>query len=331
MLFSRDYGFAVYAYDDQKRVIKDTLLRQVIKAEMAEELIKEEMRLFYVATTRATYSLHLTINAKNYENKVSPKRASCFAHFIPSILNATEHSKSDIEMQSVSAQTRKVYIINPNQSEVEKMRKNFAFSYPYQSDTILPLKGSVTSVMKNGAQESDERAVFAVDYEEQGLTDTEKGTIAHKILECFDFASKVDVFIQSKQMVESGILTKDEVEKVDLTRLDSALNGGAFSGIDTKTLYRERSFLVDIEADKILQTDSKEKVLLQGVIDLLVIGEDGAEIIDYKYSALGVEGLKTRYKKQLDLYAYAVEKLLGVKVIKKTVVNIFTGHTAKID
>lgn len=331
VLFSRDFGFAVYAYDDQKRVMKDTLLRQVIKAQMAEEMVKEEMRLFYVATTRATYSLHLTVSAKNYENKVKAKHASCFAHFIPSILTPTEHSKNQISMQSLAAEIRKVYIINPDLNEVDKMRESYAFSYPFQSDTVLPLKGSVTSVMKNATEESAAQSVFTIDVDEVGSTDTERGTIAHKILELFNFASGKDIFVQTQEMVEKGILTAQEIEKIDLTRLNIALSGGAFSGLKEKKLYRERSFLVDIEADKILQTDSSEKVLLQGVIDLLVIGDSGAEIIDYKYSLLNGESLKARYKKQLDLYAYAVEKLLDLKVVKKSIVNVFTGQTVILD
>ena len=52
--------------------------------------------------------------------------------------------------------------------------------------------------------------------------------------------------------------------------------------------------------------------------------------MDYKYSTLSEEGLKARYKKQLDLYAYAVEKVLEKKVVRKTLVNIFTGQTVFI-
>ena len=328
VLFSREYGFAVYGYDDEKRTIKDTLLRQVIKNDMAEEMIKEEMRLFYVATTRATYSLHLTVNAKDVDKKNNPKHAGCFADFVPSILGATMHDKTEVETEARAAETRKVYLINPDQNQVEAMRKSFAFEYPYQSDTALPLKGSVTSVMKNGEQEVN--YVYTV-VEDLPSTDAERGTIAHKILEHFDFSCGKDVFVQTREMIEDGVLTREEAAKIDLSRLNGALNGGAFDGIDKKTLYRERSFLVNIEADKILQTDSKESVLLQGIIDLLVVDGANAEIIDYKYSVLDGNGLKARYKKQLDLYSFAVEKLLDKKVIKKTIVNIFTGQTVGID
>ena len=71
-------------------------------------------------------------------------------------------------------------------------------------------------------------------------------------------------------------------------------------------------------------------MLLQGIIDLLVIDGENAEIIDYKYSSRTAESLKNKYEKQLDLYAYAVNKVLGKKVIKKTLVNIFTGESVSV-
>ena len=88
---------------------------------------------------------------------------------------------------------------------------------------------------------------------------------------------------------------------------------------------------MNIPANRVFDTACTEEVLLQGVIDLLAISPFGAEIIDYKYSVLNAEGLKRKYRKQLELYAYAVEKSLGIKVIRKTLVNILTGETALID
>ena len=68
----------------------------------------------------------------------------------------------------------------------------------------------------------------------------------------------------------------------------------------------------------------------QGIIDLLSIDKDGATIIDYKYSSLDSQSLKTKYHKQLELYAHATKKVLDIKVKKMTVVNLFTGETIDI-
>ena len=88
---------------------------------------------------------------------------------------------------------------------------------------------------------------------------------------------------------------------------------------------------MNIAAAKVFDTGSDEEVLLQGVIDLLAVSGDAAEIVDYKYSSLGKEGLKRKYGEQLNLYAYAAERSLKVKVVSKTIVNLFTGETVKVE
>ena len=72
-------------------------------------------------------------------------------------------------------------------------------------------------------------------------------------------------------------------------------------------------------------------MVLQGIIDLLAVNGDDAWIIDYKYSSLEKESLIKKYKKQLNLYAYAVQKTLKLKVVKKVIINLFTGDFAEID
>ena len=80
----------------------------------------------------------------------------------------------------------------------------------------------------------------------------------------------------------------------------------------------------------VLDTESTAQVLLQGVIDLLAISGDDAYIIDYKYSAKDSASLKATYHKQLELYSYAVEKVLGKKVKERVLVNLFTGDVVKV-
>ena len=55
---------------------------------------------------------------------------------------------------------------------------------------------------------------------------------------------------------------------------------------------------------------SSEEVLVQGVIDLLILGEKTI-IVDFKYSSLDDEETKNKYKKQLNLYKMAVKSAFG--------------------
>ena len=62
-----------------------------------------------------------------------------------------------------------------------------------------------------------------------------------------------------------------------------------------------------------------------------VFDKDKVKIIDYKYSALTAESLKNKYKKQLDLYAFAVKKVFGVERIEKSIVSLLSGEVINID
>ncbi|MBQ7236791.1 MAG: UvrD-helicase domain-containing protein [Clostridia bacterium] len=324
IILDREYGFAVKYYDDFTRVKSETLLRGFIKEKMRVDRLKEEMRLFYVAMTRATYSLHTVFMSKEDGRAEEFNGANSFLDFIPKWLPAEEHVQTALKLYYQATNARKVIIVKPDGKAVEEIKNNFSFVYPYLADSVLPLKGSVTALSKTDDKEHYTHVLF-----EEESPDAERGTIAHKILENFDFDGD-DLYLQVNNMIEKCVLTREEVDKINLERLNKALIGGAFSGVKGKTLLRERAFLVNIEVDKILDTKSKEYVLLQGVIDLLIVDENEAEIIDYKYSSLSPESLAVKYKKQLDLYAYAVEKVLNKRVRKKTLINIFTGDTVEL-
>lgn len=324
ILTDRQFGLAVKHYQDDARVKNETVLRGLIRENMRAERIREEMRLFYVATTRATYSLHLIISGKEDKRESEFNGANKFSDFIPSFIPATETFASQLAFSNRAVGNRKVIIVKPDQTATEQIKKAIDYRYPFMCDTTLPLKGSVTGLSKN----QEEGVYTKVIFDEQ-TPDAESGTIAHKILENFDFV-KGDLYAQVGDMVKNDLLTKEQIDRINLDRLNKVILSGAFDNLKGKTLYREREFLVNVKASEVFDTPSDEQILVQGVIDLLAINGDNAEIIDYKYSSLSASSLELKYKKQLDLYAYAVEKVLNKKVIKKTLVNVFTGETVQL-
>lgn len=325
VLFSREMGLAVKSYDDDKKELDETLLRVVVQDQMRKSMVREEMRLFYVATTRATYSMHLI--AENEDSRQDHfSGAECFMDFVPSDMEMTIHNQKDFDFTNLTHETRKVLIANPDKTAFEKMRQNFAFSYPYLAETTLPLKTDVTSVNKREQVEEEQKTFVLFDEE---TTDIERGNTAHKIMEHLDF-SNPDFIGQVKGMIDSGIVSAEQVEKISLEKIENAVKCKALSGLNSKSLYREKGFLVGIEANKLFDTTSQETVVLQGIIDLMVVDGDSLRVIDYKYSQRVKDSLKSKYKKQLELYSYAAEKVLGKKVVSKTIVNLFTGESVDL-
>ena len=70
-----------------------------------------------------------------------------------------------------------------------------------------------------------------------------------------------------------------------------------------------------------------ENIIFQGAIDLMAVGQDEVQIIDYKYSKKTAEQLKTHYAPQLELYRLATAKILRIPKdnVRCYIVNIYRG------
>ena len=324
VLFSRTHGLAFKCFDDATRSKDETVLRGVIKEELARERVKEELRLFYVALTRATYSLHLTVEGDIESRNEVFCGADKFIDYVPNSIPTQIHTIDGLTFTELKGSTQKVIIGQVDKDIAEQMKRQFEYQYTFKEDTLLPLKSGVTAVSKN-----DEAEVVHLLFEEP-TPDTERGIIAHKIMEYYSFDSDKDLFSQVNDMVLSNILLEEQVQKVNLNRIENAIKGGGLDCLKGYKLFREKSFLVGVPAGKIFKTESNETVVLQGVIDLLALDKDGAIIVDYKYSSLEKNSLKAQYHKQLELYAFATEKVLNKKVKRMILVNLFTGETIEI-
>jgi len=88
-------------------------------------------------------------------------------------------------------------------------------------------------------------------------------------------------------------------------------------------IYRELMFLQNLERDG-------EQILVQGVIDLLAVGENRALIVDYKTNNAPVEKLVEWYKPQLDMYAAAVGQAFAPKRICIYIYSTFNNKLIKV-
>ena len=326
VIIDRDQGLLPEFYDDAEKTFSETPLRGLLKLKMRKKRTTEEMRLFYVATTRAKYSLHLTFEGTLKDRDETFSQAERFSDFIPNGFATEYHSPEDLILTEFKRQKRKVILAEEEKEKTEEMKKRFATVYPFKQETLIPLKNSVTAALKESYPDYyPTHTVFKDD-----STDKEKGIAAHKILQFYDFLRLDSFDEQIREMLSSGTLSEEDLGLVNSERLKAALRGGAFDELKNKTCYREQEFTVNVPAKMVFPTDSEEPVLLQGVIDLLAIDQNGAEIIDYKYSSLAANELKEKYKKQLFLYSYAVEKALNIKVNKTSLFNIFTGETVTV-
>lgn len=166
------------------------------------------------------------------------------------------------------------------------------------------------------------------------LSPTEFGSFLHKLfqnLRAEDYPVDEPLLCQDRlvqqldRWEDAGLLTGEEkaLARRNLHFLMNFLASDIARELKTaRAVHRETPFTLAVPALN-LPKDSGEVTLVQGMIDLFYVREDGtAVLVDYKSDRVppGTEGaaiLQNRYKKQLDYYSLAIERILGAPLDKR--------------
>jgi len=107
-ILHQELGFGCEYIDVERHIKKESIFTKAIKSVAEKELISEEMRLFYVALTRAKEKLILVATVKNYDEKGSmnqDKYARYISH-VPSVFVAKANSLLDFILMSCPRESR---------------------------------------------------------------------------------------------------------------------------------------------------------------------------------------------------------------------------------
>ncbi len=177
--------------------------------------------------------------------------------------------------------------------------------------------------------------------EPAGLSRVEMGSAVHLVMQHLDLTGRLDeagIEEQVALLKKKGVISEAEAEAVD----PAAVAGFFRSEIGKRVLsarrvLRETPFTLAVPAREIypdLPGERGEKVLVQGIIDLLADEGDGFLLVDFKTDQVGpqgVEGILDRYRVQLHFYSRAVEEILGRRVKEKYLYLFATGEAVRCD
>jgi ATP-dependent helicase/nuclease subunit A len=291
-------GLCVYSHADgfEKRQSLGRLASVILQN---KEQIAEEMRLLYVALTRAKSRLFIVGSGKEYEQKASldDQEIMLSRSYFDFIRPAETIPADEIPVINPKPEQR-ILGVKPNKSTVEKHKKRFEFKYPHAASIDAEIKTSVTVLTAgagvggidfkscasashgNACALASGRNSFEMNTPESPQEDgTEYGTRFHKAMqmgEAFDAAGE-------KCLEIVGELTRG------------------------MAVYKELVVMSEIEKNG-------EKLMVQGVIDLLAVGKNRAIVVDYKTNNLGAERLKEVYSGQICMYKTIVERALKIPV-----------------
>lgn len=331
-----------YFNEEGKSKNADTLSKIVVKRLIEEKEYKEELRLAYVALTRAQKYMYVTgcLTGKDYssvENVGAKLRVPDFENpgsMFGFVFKANElggGAKIYLHLSAEDSMPAPVLMSDANAKAAEEgigdyanLAKSIAdmqkFEYAYKEDTRLAMKYSVSEL--DG--EVDESTVRVFD----DVTDV--GTAYHKVMQYIDIAA-TDVGAEIRRMTDEGLLTEEERAAVNPVDVARALSTDIMKLAATSECLREQPFMMYKPAKEVVGgSTSDAKVLVQGVVDLVILGrKTGGEnvIVDYKYSSLTNADAKKKYEKQLNLYKTAVENVVSGKVDRILLLSLKTGKT----
>ncbi|MEG1781614.1 MAG: UvrD-helicase domain-containing protein [Oscillospiraceae bacterium] len=341
LMLDVELGIATY-YNSRFGYNYSTIGIQALKRKKTREMANEEMRLLYVAFTRAKNLLVLsgeynssftentlkklvagtgeTVNTCAIQRGNSPIRwvISAFASH-PVLVDkfgfGTPDQDSarcgDIEFLSDETQAdgaQNTVYQTPIEAEVSAIEEHFEYTYPKLAKTRLPIKLSVSEIAKTPPP----LVLASPDFlRENKVTPAEKGSAMHR------FVQHCDILL-ARANFDSELVRLENLGLVDSTLLDiQALKFFIESPVAVKILngekvFVEKDFLVPYNAGKAMGDSvyENDELLVQGVMDCVVVNGDDVLVIDYKTDRVQtMQQLKERYSAQLELYRYSAKQL----------------------
>ncbi|WP_040197597.1 helicase-exonuclease AddAB subunit AddA [Candidatus Soleaferrea massiliensis] len=252
------------------------------------------------------------------------------------VLEASGRWTMSIEKPQETAQENEQisfrYESRPDEAILARIQRQTAFRYPYESDTLVPTKLSVSQLLESsaaGRHRLCSRPQFAM---KSAFTPAERGTILHRFMQfCSYEDARTDVRAELARMISRQYLTEREGQEVDVAALrkffESPLAERIFA---SPRVHRELRFYEMIDSGEIA-AEAGCPILVQGVADCVFEEGDGFVIVDYKTDQVSdAAKLTERYARQLVLYRRALEKALKKPCIGGVLYAFALGEEVRV-
>lgn len=341
-----------------ERIVYPGPFKGLAAERLRRESISEEMRILYVALTRAREKLIVSGAVTNLAEKKARWAAlggyGENAHYIlsaGSFLNwlgmcvfknpgpwevFTRGASAAVDIAAAGAPAMPA--AGGGSGEV---LKRLSYSYPGAALSKVPAKLSVTEV-KRIMEDADEGAsqmykattLRKPAFLSGSLSAREKGSALHFVMQHIALHKTKtisDIKLEIERMVQSRLIDEAAARSVDPGRILKFFDSALGKRLKTaEKVYRETPFTMALPAS-VLTGDgvhAGESVVLQGIIDCWFLEGGRITLVDYKTDFYNEPGeIAEKYKSQIDFYAAALEKKFFKKVGEK---YIYLFHKSDI-
>lgn len=226
VLLESEYGIGLDHIDSLLRVRRPTILKKAIADKILTDAISEEMRILYVAMTRAKEKLIMTGSVNDFEKTVEKWRKggsedydnilqySTYQDFLlaaylgsgkgekyilgSKIEEMIAHTQRDDLVTALSKEALKDIRIQSDPSWEKVLEERFSVSYPYPELAGLYTKTTVSELKKAAYEDTEAYQMFDTQQkeayvpkfirgEEEASLGSKRGTAVHRIMELIEY------------------------------------------------------------------------------------------------------------------------------------------------
>ncbi|MCL2599147.1 MAG: UvrD-helicase domain-containing protein, partial [Firmicutes bacterium] len=330
-------NLALQYFDLDKGAKSTNAVYEYTKQKMQESLLSEEMRLLYVALTRAKKQLALfcRIPKEDYQPPEDFSQCKSWLDIVYPICESIRESGKDKQGVVFESFAYDDCLPMVQKLDIKKVysQKDKALIAKYQK-SMTPIyqgvskgagkKTTVSRVLLDDKVASNMQSDDAISSEvtPQDFKKAQKeqqakqvGTSYHQVLEWMDFSKPFEeclLAVQNSFSIDFDTLKKPKIKQAHA--LLAQLTQG-------KKIYKEIPFVQNNASGQ--DQDS----LMQGKIDLVILDTQDttttATIVEYKSTVS--KSTLPQYKKQLQLYADALTSILQIPVTNQLILDISKG------
>lgn len=345
---NKEHGIAIYNHDPISRT-KEKGAEYLALGQIAEkESMEEELRIMYIALTRAREHLIITgVGEESTPQDIDPAslyKSKSYMDMLQRIFmrDNTHNPGNGLDMSFTSGEVYRLSEFDielakdylntaagaapalytaPDHDIAEQLIRLKEYSYPHRTD--IPVKTTVTAI--NAADSEDK--YYDGEYAKELDPDraAEAGTAYHTVIEHIDYSIKTpeEVARFIALLTESGKLTAGQAALLEIDKIIAVLSSDIIRRAAAGTAYREKKFMLYAAHDELFSSKQQDRVLVQGIIDLLIVEEDGCVIVDFKTTRASAGAIAAANARQLWLYAFGVERIMNMPVKEKIIYSLY--------
>lgn len=313
LILHQELGFGMDYINYESMQEYPIITKEAIKVIAKEEIIAEEMRILYVALTRAKEKLIITGTQKNIDEEFMKKSEALATYNSSKISNALLkkyvsfldwieliyiNNKEKIKENNMMTINKidATDIISKEKEQIEETIKNeihsfedynsfdelekvFNWKYEWEEDTLLPIKSTVSKIKEGFMEEPKAFSIQEVNFDNNQsieISGAHKGTIIHNVLQNINFKehnSEQSIKRILDKMLEHEIINANEYNAVNVKKILAFLESSIGKTISECKIIEKEKPFCIKINMQNIDEEKKGEMLVQGIIDLYAINE----------------------------------------------------------